>query len=93
MRKEKRERRMYEANGPVAQQFGVHFTLGNPIPFQRMDTGGTAWVRVETATREGTGSDIIRFSGTLCRAHDGESISGKYNVATGKTMLTTWFEL
>lgn len=93
MRKEKREKHMYEANGPVAQQFGVHFMLGNPIPFQRVDTGGTAWVRVKTAARAGAGDDIVRFSGTLCRAHDGEAISGEYNVATGKAVLTTWFKL
>lgn len=94
MSKEKREKHEYEANGPVAQQFGVHFMLGNFIPFQRIDNGATVCVRVSDARRESPSSDIVRFNGTLVRGlHDGEAIIGEYNVATQKAKLVTWFKL
>lgn len=95
MRKEKRVRHEYEAIGPVPQQFGANAVFGVAVPFQRMDTGATVWVRIRDMAIDDVGEKlVVRFNGTIPNGiHEGEAISGEYNGVTQKATLVTWFEL
>lgn len=95
MCKEKRVKREYEAIGLVPRKFGECLAFGRLVPFQRMDTGATVWVRISDIPFIGTGrtASLFRFNGTLACEYGGQAVSGEYNGDTQKAKLVTWFEL